>query len=467
MRRSVIHGAVAALTALACLAGAAPAVADEPAGNPRPCLVEVPAGTSCVEGSLPDSTPYRFVVPSGWNGAVLVDLDFAGRPLDDPYIARMLDRGFAMGGTTRTVTGWRLTAAAGNQAAALERFVAAFGEPRWAIASGSSMGGMISALTAQRHPESFDAAVPFCGGLGGAVGQWNQKLDTVFTLKTLLFPGSDLPVTGIPADIEGARQAWQSSLARAQTTPEGRARIALAAAIGQLPSWGHTASGTPTPMPDPGDTAALQEGMYLALSGGALPYIGQAMSSRHTIERLAGGNPSWNTGVDYAEQLAAAEPRQRRAVGELYRRAGLDLRADLRTLAGTSRIAADPGAVEYLERTGVFTGDIRIPVLTVNPIGDQISTVAQQQAYESVVRASGNGALLRQSYVRTAGHCTFSTGEREAAIAAIMHRLRTGHWDGMTTPATLNSLAESAPGAEQGRYLPYRPARFNRPYFGA
>ncbi|WP_019810830.1 DUF6351 family protein [Saccharomonospora halophila] len=419
-----------------------------------------------MEGFLADSTPYRFAVPSDWNGAVLVGLDFAARQLDDPYIDRMLDRGFAMGGTTRTVTGWRLAAAAENQVAALQRFVAAFGAPRWAIASGSSMGGMISALTAQEYPESFDAAVPFCGGLGGAVGQWNQKLDTVFTLKTLLFPDSTLPVTDIPADIEGARQAWRSALARAQATPEGRARIALAAAIGQLPSWGRTANGTPTPMPDPGDPTALQEGMYLALSGGALPYIGQAMGSRRTIEELAGGNPSWNTGVDYARQLAAAEPHQRSAVRDLYRRAGLDLRADLRTLAGTSRIAADPEAVEYLERTGVFTGDLRIPVLTVNPIGDQISTVAQQQAYESVIRSSGNGALLRQSYVRTAGHCTFSTGEREAAITAIMHRLRTGHWAGMATPQRLNSLAEAAPGAEKGRYLPYRPARFNRPYFG-
>ncbi|WP_233520096.1 hypothetical protein [Prauserella sp. PE36] len=456
MRATVLRRLAAVFALLLAAAGLPSVAAAEPA---HMCLSGTSVRHQCAEGALADGTPYRFVRPAQWNGIVLVDLDFASRAPDDALARRLIELGYAVGGTSRTVTGWDIAAAIDNQAAALDRFEAAFGDARWAIASGRSMGGMVSAGVAQVHPDRFAAAVPFCGGLGGAVGQWNQKLDTVFTLKTLLFSDTSLPVTGIAADVARAQRAWLAAVGAAQRTPGGRARIALAAAIGQLPAWGLTAEGEPTPQPDARDPEALQEGMYLALSGGALPYLGQAMSSRRAIEQLTGGNPSWNTGVDYARQLALAEPAHRRAVRELYARAGLDLAADLRVLAGAPRIRPDRHAVSTLEQGIVFDGDLRIPVLTVNPVGDQISTMAQQQSYGAVVREEGNAALLRQTYLGTAGHCTFTTAEQEAAIVAMAHRLRTGHW-GPTNAEAMNRLAGS------DRYLGYRPPVFNRPYYG-
>ncbi|MFC8083761.1 alpha/beta hydrolase family protein [Streptomyces sp. NPDC057340] len=452
------------LAAVGVAALAAPTAEAGPRGG-APCPEGSPADVTCTGGQLADGTPYRFVVPDRWNGVVIVDLDFVSRPADEPLTAELTGRGYAVGGTTRDVTGWRIAEAIDNQASALGRFEESVGRPRWAVASGRSMGGFVSAGAAQVHPDVFDAAVPFCGGLGGAVGQWNQKLDTVFTLKNLLFPDSTLPVTGIPADTEQATARWRSALASAQQTPAGRARIALAAAIGQLPGWGLDADGTPTPMPGPGDADAVQEGMYLALAGGAQPYIGQAMSSRRSIETLAGGNPSWNTGVDYARQFASASPEQRRTVREMYSHAGLDVRADLGVLARAPRIRADPAAVAYLEKGIVFDGDLEIPVLTVNPIGDQISTVAQQQSYGEAARRAGKAALLRQSYVRSVGHCGFTPGEQVAAITAMTERLTTGHWSGSAAPEGLNRSAGRA-GEAPGRYVHYHPPVFNRPYLG-
>ncbi|WP_431873775.1 hypothetical protein [Amycolatopsis sacchari] len=414
----------------------------------------------CVEGKLTDGTPYAFAKPARWNGTVLVDLDFASGGLSAPLTASLLERGYAVGGTTRTVSSWNIARAIDNQAEALGRFEAAFGPVRHVIAEGRSMGGMVAAGVAQVHPDRFDAAVPMCGGLGGSVGQWNQKLDTVFTLKTLLFPGSGLPVTGVPADVPGTQQQWISAVTSAQATAEGRARIALAAAVGQLPGWGLAADGSETPVPD--DADGIEQGMFLALAGGPLPYLGQAVSSRRTIEQLAGGNPSWNTGVDYARQLAMAAPEQRNAVRRLYERAGLDLRADLDTLAAAPRVAADPAAVRYLEKGIVFTGQLRLPVLTVNGLGDQISTVAQQQSYGALVRERGNAPLLRQTYVRTAGHCTYTTGEQVAAIDSVLFRLESGHWPD-TTPAAMNARSADVDGSP-GRYVQYTPPRFNRMY---
>ncbi|MEV6823854.1 DUF6351 family protein [Amycolatopsis sp. NPDC051102] len=448
------------LVLIAILAAGVPATAHAAEGG-KPCPDPV-AAARCTDGQLADGTPYTFAKPGRWNGAVLVDLDFAAGGLASPLTASLLQRGYAVGGTTRTITGWNIAGAIDNQAAALGRFEAAFGRARYAIAEGRSMGGMVAAGVAQVYPGRFAAAIPMCGGLGGAVGQWNQKLDTVFTLKTLLFRDSALPVTGIPADVPGTQQQWLAAMRAAQATAAGKARIALAAAIGQVPGWGLAPDGTPTPVPDGRDADGVEQGMFLALAGGPLPYLGQAVSSRRAIEQLAGGNPSWNTGVDYARQLASAAPEQRNAVRRLYSRAGLDLRADLARLAAEPRVAAEPAAVAYLQRGIVFTGDLRIPVLTVNGTGDQISTVAQQQSYGALVREAGHASLLRQTYVRTAGHCTYTTGEQQAAVDRMLTRLRTGHWPD-TAPATLNRLAAEVDGTS-GRYLSYLPPHFNRRY---
>lgn len=52
---------------------------------------------------------------------------------------------------------------------------------------------------------------------------------------------------------------------------------------------------------------------------------------RADLERRAGGNPSWNVGVDYGRQLAHSPNRD--LVRRAYREAGLSLHADLHRLA--------------------------------------------------------------------------------------------------------------------------------------
>lgn len=465
-RRCAVPLFAAALTAVTTMAGTASGAVGASSGAVAgtPCLTSSTAKPTCIAGTLADGTAYQFAVPAAWNGTVLVDLDFASGGLDSALTAKLFGLGYARGGTTRTVTGWKLRQAIDNQAEALAAFTSAYGEPRWAIASSASMGGFVSAGVAQLHPDVFDAAVPFCGGLGGAVGQWNQKLDTVFTLKTLLFGATDLPVTGIPADVSGAQQAWIAAIGGAQATAPGRARIALAAAIGQLPAYGVAADGSQLPRPAGGDVAGLEQGLYLALAGGPLPYIGQAMSSRRQIETLAGPGASWNTGVDYAKQFAAARPEIKRAVQALYRDAGLDLKTDLATLAAAPRVAASPSAVDVLTRGLVFTGELSIPVLTVNAIGDQISTVAQQSSYQAAARSKGDERLLRQTYVEAAGHCGFTVEEQVAAIQVMSQRLDTGKWP-TTSPAAMNARVAALTGTP-GRYLLWRPERFSRRYWG-
>jgi pimeloyl-ACP methyl ester carboxylesterase len=366
-----------------------------------------------------------------------------------------------MAGTTRLVTGWDVRAAIANQLATLDEFTRKHGAPTHVFVFGSSLGAHTGAATIQASPARFHGALLMCGGLAGAVGLWDSKLDGVWVAKMLLArDNAAVPVIGVPADFATtARPAWLRLLAEAQGTPAGRARIAFAAAVAQLPTW----SDPRKPQPSPSDLAALQVGLYDSLAGGPLPLIGQAMSSRNEIERRSGGNISSNVGVDYADLLARSGYAD--LVAALYREAGLDLRADLATLAQAPRIAPDAGARAWAA-PGVWDGALPFPVLTVNGIGDPISPVAGQQAYQQVAERAGKGDLLRQVYTNTAGHCGFSAAETVAAVEALRQRVISGQWGDSTNPYVLNGVA-AATALGPARFVSYQPTPFMRPFFAA
>jgi hypothetical protein len=182
------------------------------------------------------------------------------------------------------------------------------------------------------------------------------------------------------------------------------------------------------------------------------------MSSRNEIERRSGGNISTNAGIDYARQLAQVSGSD--LVRELYRQAGLDLAADLEALRKAPRVTADEKAVRWTA-PGMWDGKLAMPVLTVNGVGDNISPVSGQQAYEAAVRAAGKSEMLRQVYTNTAGHCGFSAAESVAAVETLMARLKTGQWGDSTNPYTMNALAQSL-NLGAARFIPYVPDTFVR-----
>ncbi|MDQ0956234.1 hypothetical protein QFZ66_000112 [Streptomyces sp. B4I13] len=84
---------------------------------------------------------------------------------------------------------------------------------------------------------------------------------------------------------------------------EGRARIALATALHNIPVWN-----APTQTrPAANDWDAQQANQYDAVKG--LLKIA-AFNRRQEAEVRAGGNMSWNTGVDYARLLGKSSVRK-------------------------------------------------------------------------------------------------------------------------------------------------------------
>jgi pimeloyl-ACP methyl ester carboxylesterase len=379
-------------------------------------------------GSLSDGATYLMQVPVNWNGTLFlyshgyVEPGAANPAMDvgDPDTgAFLLANGFALAGSSYATTGWAIHEALSDQIATLDLFDTMFGHPAATIAWGHSLGGIITAGLIQRNPKRFAAAQPMCGVLSGGVATWNTALDAEFAFKTLLAPTSDLQLVDILNPNANFTLA-EGILAAAQATPQGRARIALGAALGDTPGWF-----TPTsPEPSPTDFASQEANQFLWDQQVDFPFV---FAFRAELELRAGGNVSWNTGVDYRAQLAKSVDRDE--VWALYQTAGLSLEQDLDTLNRAARIGANPKAVNYLEQNIIFDGQIDIPVLTMHTKGDGLVVVENETAYKDVVdRVDDNSRLLRQTFVDRAGHCAFTPAETIAAVETLLQRLDTGRW---------------------------------------
>ncbi|MFI8214834.1 alpha/beta hydrolase family protein [Streptomyces sp. NPDC085932] len=438
----------------ACLALAATAL---------PARATAPDDTH-LEGRLPSGAAYVMDVPASWNGTVLL-YSHGYTPAGAPNPAQntpgpavrdtLLAEGYALIGSSYATTGWAVTEAVPDQLATLELFTERFGAARRTLAWGTSYGGFVTTVLAERHAARFDGSVSMCGLVQGGVANWNSTLDPVFALRTLLAPGSGIRLAGFAdqAEAVAAATSLTSKVEAAQHTPEGRARIALAAALHGIP--GHNDPSQPEPGPT--DWQARQANQYTAVRGLLqLPAFGW----RQEAEARAGGNPSWNTGVDYTALLARSPLYKE--VTELYKEAGLSLRTDLSALNRAPRISADPPAVRWMRHTSTLSGRLTDPQLNIHTTGDALIPVEAESAYRRAAGAAGSARLLRQAYVDGPGHCTFTTGETLAALRTLEHRLDTGRWD--ASPGALNSRARQEDPAAEPRFVAYRPAAYPRPH---
>jgi pimeloyl-ACP methyl ester carboxylesterase/stage V sporulation protein SpoVS len=339
------------------------------------------------------------------------------------------------------------------------------GAPSRTIAWGHSLGGMVTAGLVQLYPQRFDAALPMCGVVAGSVGTWNQALDSAFAFDVLLGSGSGLQLVNIKNPVKNVTIA-EEILSAAQDNAQGRARIALTAGLDDTPGWYDPLS----PEPAPTDYAAQEANQYLWLANIDFPF---AFDLRAELEGRAGGNGSWNNGVDYETQLKNSVDYAE--VQALYKKAGLSLDVDLQALSDAARIKAKQSALTYLEQNIIFTGKIPIPVLTLHTKGDGLVVVEDETAYKDVVDRENDAALLRQLFVHRAGHCEFTPAETVVGFGALISRLDTGKWPALGA-TSLNQAAKGLGSkfnvlSVDGKnvhvtpaYFKFQPAVFLRPF---
>lgn len=445
------------VTAVLGPVAAAPALA----GTTAAARTTAAAGVKKYTGKFGDGATYLIQVPAHWNGTLFLyshGYVVPGSPnpatdVGDPITGGwMLSHGYALAGSSYANAGWDVSNALPDQIHTLNVFDRLVATPKETVAWGHSLGGMITAGLIQRYPARFSGALPMCGVLSGAVATWNTALDSSFAFQQLIDPSvSVVNITNPGANLVSALNAAQ----KAQKTAKGRARLALSAALANIPGWFTPLS----PQPAATDYQAQQANQYLWATEVDFPF---AFALRADLEARAGGNPSWNTGVNYfADLLKSADLKE---VLALYHAAHLNLFKDLATLARAPRIAADPAAKAYLAKNITYNGQLSVPVLTMHTIGDGLVVPQNERAYRSVVAKAGDSALLRQIFVHRAGHCAFTPAETITAARVLLNRISTGEWNALSlTPALLNARARALGPAfnvfsSNGRLVATRPA---------
>ena len=469
--------AIAAPSAATAAGPTLPAGQTLPAGgHPQPPTYPGPAAD--LTGALPDGATWLIEKPANWNGTlVLYGHGMRAPGEDNPAVDApdeitgkfLLDHGYALAGSSYATTGFAMESGIQDQADLVGIFRDQVATPTTTIAWGTSLGGMVTAGLLERHPELFDGGLSMCGPLAGGVGLMDSYLDTVFALKTLLAP--DVSLVHLGDTLFDQIGALQAAVEAAQTTAEGRAKIALAAAIGDFPGWAHADN----PRPAPDDYATQQQAQFEHMTD--MAFFGLALGA--DIDGKFGGNPATNIGVDYAQLLHRSNSTDE--VHALYEQAGLSLRSDLRSLKTANRIAADPAARAQLAQVSNFAGDISDPMLTLHTAGDNQVVVEHENAYAKTVRRAGNGSLLRQAFTDRAFHCAFTPAEMLTALGALTDRVQNGVWKagpfkGGTDPNTLQARAialgpdlnvhvdDDQPIPTDPKFTDLRPGPFPRPF---
>ena len=459
-----------ALAAGLAIGGLTASTAGTAAASPPACGGS--GSVSTVDGTLADGATYLLECPAGtWNGTLYLYSHGYVRPGDpnpphdvgDPLTRLwMLDNGYALAGSSYASTGWAIAQALPDQINTLNAFGSRYGQPKTTVAWGHSLGGIITAGLVQDYPKRFDAALPMCGVLAGGVATWNTALDAEFAFQKLIDPAVQIVnITNPMANLQAAEVAG----AEAQQTPQGQARLALVSALADTPGWFDPGSTEPAAS----DYATQEANQFEWGSEVTFPFV---FAFRAELEARAGGNPSWNTGVNYFADLAkSADLKEVRA---LYQAAGLSLTKDLLTLNSAPRVKASPNAEAYLVKNISFNGGISVPVLTMHTTGDGLVVPENEQAYRSAVDRAGRGNLLRQVFVHRAGHCAFTPAETVTAVQTLENRLATGQWH-VPSPAAMNKQAGDLgplnvfstggpPAATAPAFISYSPARYLRPF---
>ncbi len=429
------------------------------------------AGSTSYSGSTSDGGTWVADVPASWNGTVLLyshgfgPLVAADAP-DSTTKQALLDRGYALVGSSYDPNGswWALGSALRDQFEALAGLRQELpSDPSHVIAFGTSMGGLISALEDEHNAYGrVDGSLTTCGIVAGGIQLNNYQLDGEYAMSRLLAP--DEPITlvrfsgGPPQG--GVTGAQLDAVAQqAQTTPQGRARLALAMALMNVADWP-----AGQPVPSTHDYDAQERGQFAVQFTGPFSTMDFVEFGRPYIEQAAGGNGSWTVGVDFERLLHHSS--YAREVRALYREAGLDLDADLATLTRDANIRADTDAISWLQQTSVPSGRLQGPELDMHTISDQLVPVQQERKYAETVRRAGAAALLRQAFVERQSHCNFTPAELVAGVLAIQHRVDSGRWDSVAEP---RELERSALGLGLGdaafiRYTPDRLSGDNGPF---
>ncbi|MCU1599486.1 MAG: hypothetical protein JWO22_195 [Frankiales bacterium] len=442
----------ARMLCLALVLGAA-ACSSGSSGTKKPVLnddvtslAHKACGTPCT-GTL-EGAPYKVEVPATWNGTLLLwshgyrnaaaaPPDFAAPDRspddapDDATATQLLAQGYALAGSAYASNGWAVQdgVKAGEQLQAW--FTTNVGKPRRTYVWGASLGGLITELISEKHPEWVTGAAPECGAVAGTTENLDGALAIAYLVKTLIDPSLKITDYASPAESVAAFQKAQKSVVAAaqDVNGGGTAKVVAIATIARLAAQTKTYDGHDAVS----QISAKVEDILTAM--------GFATFGQQEFATRVGGQGLDITGFDFAKSVTSDD---RTTVGA-YPKGDLD--AYLAALKAGVRPDVDPAARAKAKEQGETTGRIAHPTITLHDEQDPLVVPQNERVLGDRVFANKAVGNLVQLFTKPpatysdapygAGHCTFTTTEQVGLVTALDHWVRTGARSTPTYAATV------------------------------
>jgi pimeloyl-ACP methyl ester carboxylesterase len=360
-----------------------------------PARDSAPAALQSVQETLGETGPgsqYAFYVPDNWNGSLVlhvhgfrntdvpVSLDNQNQDNIQTIRAGLTSQGFAVGYSSFSEQGWAVADGARRTHQLRGLFTSQYGKPSRTYLVGHSLGALIATKLVEQHPQHYDGVMPICGILGGGQVTINY-IGNVRLLFDFFYPGA-LP--GSVIDPAGA------TLNEVVT----RAQAALASNINSAFTIAAVMNAIGTPLPVSGATPAEQ---VPTLVGSILNALGFHARGFDDLTGRTHGHAAFdNSDTDYV--LPAVQNN-------------------------IARYRASADARNYLRQWYEPTGNLQVPMLTLDPRFDPIAPLFHKDRYAAAVAANGAAALLVRETVPTFGHCNVPAATTLAAFASLVDRV--------------------------------------------
>jgi pimeloyl-ACP methyl ester carboxylesterase len=341
------------------------------------------------EGAL-GGTAYLVNVPPDWNGGLVMfahgyEGEGAGRGTvrSSPLDAHLTQRGYAWAASGYRAWGYRPDWFLLDLLTLRAHFINRFGQPRWTIIHGQSMGGHVGIAALELHPEVYQGALIECGVIDGVgLVDWLYA----YTAAAQYFSGLPLLDTPRPEFDKLVYTQWL-------------------AAMGEP---GHYT-----------DLGRRFDSVIKYLAGGDVPLRREGLAQRYVLD-LHPRDP----GPGHAQEFAR-HADTRHIQYDIDPGLGIDAATLNREIP---RIVPEPGA-RLSETNPVFaelTGNIRAPVMSLHETADFRVPFRLEQDYRRRADQAGTSHLLVQRAVRWPGHCGIDTAVREPAFDDLVAWIENG-----------------------------------------
>ncbi len=374
--------------------------------------------TQCV-GATSDGAPYVMQVPGNFNGTAFiyshgyrynVEIPSLGYPkvlntpqpgpvigADTTVIKYLLSKGYAVFGSGFSRQGWNADAGVATDVELISAFKTQFPKTTHVVAWGESLGGFMTQVLAEKHPELISAAAPLCVATSTVEAELTMAGDFLWGLKTFFDPaikgGNYTSATDSLVDLGrvltllGALKTsivtgeWPATTPAPVKTMLGsippRSALLLVGLMAGIPTQsahfdGSTGPGSPNSSAYTSFALAGSPALAILENGANAAVLGVLATA--DVELQAGGTIFDNTKTDYSARVESERAVFSAGLSGATATAGM-----LGYLKAAPRVSANPTSVAKMRALASYQGKINVPTITMTGVADPITPAGGAQ----------------------------------------------------------------------------------------